>query len=138
MTELCMWSVLVLSSIYDFVKKKIPVLILGVGGVVAMVATWYRSPGAYEWVLDMMPGFILLLLAAVSREKIGYGDGLLILVLGLMEGWKSCLIGVVVALFLVSGCSIFLLILKKVTVKTEVAFTPFLLVAHMLLALSVG
>lgn len=72
----------------------------------------------------LFPGGLLLLLAILSKESIGYGDGIAVLVLGLWTGgWFT--LTVVCAGIMLSGIWGMICILRK---KTDpIPFIPFLL-----------
>ena len=67
-----------------------------------------------------------ILLSFVSRQSVGYGDGLLLLCAGPALGAGVAVMGMIAAVFacgLVSGA---LLIFKKVGKKAQMPFVPFL------------
>lgn len=130
MEQVGMWLLLSVSSIYDLTRKRIPVLLLGLGGALCIASMWRQTGGGYSWAADIAPGFGMLLLAAASREKIGYGDGFIVIILGLLEGGALCFASLCLALLLVSVCSVVLLAVGKVTAGTEIPFIPFILAAH--------
>ena len=86
-----------------------------------------------EVVLSFVPGTIFLLVGKVSKEKIGYGDGWLFLIiacwLGMRETWELWQ----VSLFLCSLFSFVILLAKKINSKHCMPFIPFVWLAHLLL-----
>ncbi len=80
---------------------------------------YYALPG-------MLPGMMLILLAKATGEKIGYGDGAVVILLGLFCGMIFTVFTVGVA-FLISG--IYALILLGKGRKDTMPFLPFLLAA---------
>lgn len=76
--------------------------------------------------LDMLPGILTLSIAYLSGEMIGIGDGLIILFLGSVLGYRLTLLTMFLS-FVISGVmSLILLTIKKVTKKSEIPFVPFL------------
>ena len=76
--------------------------------------------------LSLLPGGLLLFLSFITREGIGYGDGLIILAAGPALGFCDLLTTLMTAIILSGLFSGLLLILKKVKRKTRIAFAPFL------------
>lgn len=81
-------------------------------------------------------GMILLGIGFLSREAIGYGDGIAVAVLGIWLGFAENLQTVLLA-FVLSGVAGGILILtKRKSGKDSIPFIPFLLAAHLLIMLS--
>jgi len=75
-------------------------------------------------------GGFFALLVLVSREKwMGRGDIYLGVILGLMLGYPQVLVGLFSAFTLGALFSIILLSLKKTTLKAQIAFGPFVILA---------
>lgn len=72
----------------------------------------------------IFPGMLLLTLSLLSREGIGYGDGAVVMVLGLWIGMKYTLMVVCVGIFAAGIYSLFCLIRKS---RSPFPFIPFLL-----------
>lgn len=111
----------------DIRWKKIPVMavvIFGLLSVLYFVAGERAAPenGMY----CMMPGMLLLLLSLVTGEKIGYGDGAAVLILGLCTGAVFCVETVCVGVIM-SGIYSLYKIIKKC--NQPIPFLPFLLAA---------
>ena len=66
-----------------------------------------------------------------NNQKIGYGDSLLIIVLGTFLGMWKLLILLLGAFGLAAAVSILLMIKRKFTRKSMIPFVPFLTVAYM-------
>lgn len=84
------------------------------------------------WFGGILLGAALLFLAFVTREEIGYGDGWLVLVMGMSLGLKFSFLSFLLALgisALVGGC---LLIFRKVRRNYRLPFAPFLLAGSVL------
>ena len=70
---------------------------------------------------------IFLIISVVTREKIGYGDSLVFLAIGLIIGGEKCVVIIFWSFLLCSIFSLVTIILKKTTFKSTVAFMPFVL-----------
>ena len=72
----------------------------------------------------LMPGCVLLLLSAITKESIGFGDGVVVMTLGLwIGGWFTMLVVCIGMLF--AGIYGGICLIRKR--KEPIAFVPFLL-----------
>lgn len=119
-------------SILDVRSRRVPVWLLAFGGVI--VALTARQCGNVKECFDLLKGMgpgVLLLAAAFVTRKVGYGDGIVLLLLGMMsEGKGAMLFGT--SLFLISVFSILLLALRKAKRDTRIPYLPFLAVAWLI------
>lgn len=92
-----------------------------------------KSIGMEEIMISLIPGSLLLVWGKVSKEKIGYGDGFLFLILGMcLEGvkvWYLCQL----AFFLSAVYSVFMMGRKRLSRESKFAFVPFLLISYLVL-----
>lgn len=125
---------LFLEGIRDLRKHKVSmimVVVVGIiGGVLQINSIRENGMGILS---GIFVGIILLLLAKITREKIGYGDGWIFVVTGVYLGFRDNIYLLLLALFLASLVSIFLLAIKKVNGKTELPFVSFMLPSYLLL-----
>ncbi|MBQ7919615.1 MAG: prepilin peptidase [Lachnospiraceae bacterium] len=119
---------LVILSIRDIRRKEFSVgAILGGLGVGLV-----RGAIKGEWVpvlLGIIPGMLLILMGFLTREKVGYGDGVLLIIVGLIMGWPGSLVVYILAQFGVLFYAILLLVIKHVSRDVQIPFAPFLTVA---------
>ena len=80
----------------------------------------------------IVPGCVLLMIGKITRQEIGYGDGILLLVCGLCLGWKDAILLFVSGLFLMFPASLVLLLSGRADRRAELPFAPFLLVSYLL------
>lgn len=80
----------------------------------------------------LLPGAGLLLLGRITRQSIGYGDGLLLLICGLYLGGKEACVLFVTGLLVLFPVSLGLLISGQAQRKTQLPFAPCLLAAYLL------
>jgi leader peptidase (prepilin peptidase)/N-methyltransferase len=122
--------ILLAAAFCDIRKKEISLLFIVSCGAVSLLriaVSFYEGAADPKDVLvSMIPGAILLLTALVTREGVGYGDGLLLLFAGPALGGTSAVLGAVAALFASGLFSGLLLTLKKAGRKTRLPFVPFL------------
>lgn len=91
------------------------------------------SEGAYrDWhvVLRFVPGLVCLGLGWLTKEGIGYGDGLMLLCLGCFLSLQQLLSVCLSALTLAGIAAMLLLLVFHKGRKTEIPFVPFLLAGY--------
>lgn len=119
---------LALHAVCDILTKKIPLvgtILLGVAGIAIQII---RHEFYSEAFLALIPGVICLLLAWLSREQVGYGDGALILAIGCYLDWGSMLGLCMLALSLAGLYALILVVVLKKGKNYEIPFAPFLFV----------
>lgn len=83
----------------------------------------------------MLIGGILLMIALVSRESIGIGDGLLFIATGTFLNFTQNLALLFGALLLIGIFSVICLLIKKKGRNDRVALVPFVLIAYVVFIL---
>ncbi len=121
-------GILLLSfGISDWRKKAVPIMHLIVGGILTLVVIfiWNENP-IYFYISALMPGIGLILLAFLTKDKLGYADGITVLLVGALRGLVLCLQSLMLALFLLMCVFGVLIACKKADRKTKLPFIPFL------------
>lgn len=114
-------------AFFDIKRKEIPVLLIMIFGIVSIILVGISDNPDWMMILySLIPGAALLTLSLCTRESIGYGDGFVVLVLGVLLGLSKCLSCVFLGFFLLSACSLLLLVLRKVNGKSRIPYMPFL------------
>ena len=125
-------SILLVQSVYDMRKKLLPLWITLVGAAVGIIILFLEGKVTLYGCLGIIPGILCLVYARVSREVIGYGDGLLIGMMGIYLP-ISKLISCLMWAFLMAGIlGLYLLVTKKKQRKQTIPFVPFLFVGFVL------
>lgn len=118
-------------GILDARYKRIPLWLIGIGvpaaAVIAARELLGGEPEATELVVLLIPG-IILLLAGVTK-KAGYGDGMVLLLLGVMNMGEGIMRIFLLSLSLMSSLAVIMLILRKVKKETRLPYLPFLALA---------
>lgn len=129
---------LLLLTGYDIRYKTIPVIpVIVMGGMLLTYRVW-NGTGWMELLGGCLPGVIFLLISLLTREKIGSGDGLVLLALGCGFAIEE-VVGIVgMALFFAAIVAIVLLVVKKASRKTEIPFVPFLFLGFLVTAVVTG
>lgn len=135
----CVGCLLLMGSISDIRTRKISVKLLLLFGILAIsyhvFLKIFRVGEGIEllfYLMAVIPGAAMIGLAKVSRESIGYGDGYLLVVIGLFLGIKRTIVILTGALFITALSSMWLLVGKRAGLKKELPFIPALLAAFLL------
>ena len=118
---------LTVCAIEDWYTKKITVLWPVTGMTIAVVIR--LSDGsffAWEYWIGVLIGMLLFLLAIVSREQIGKGDGLVLAVCGFCLGWKQTLSLVLGAMIMFLIVGVMSIVYRNKSRNTVMAYLPFL------------
>lgn len=81
-------------------------------------------------IIAMLPGMILLIVSMITKQQIGYGDGMIILIMGLYIDIDDILSIVLSSFLLSSIAAIILMMVFKKKKNFEMAFSPFLLIGY--------
>lgn len=76
--------------------------------------------------LSLLPGIILLTISLITRQSIGYGDGIVFMTTGAGVGSEYIVLLVFISFVLSSVYALFL-ITKRKSGKTAIPFVPFIL-----------
>lgn len=121
-----------IGSYFDLKEQRLPLWFLlsfGLGGLLFNLLFPYQS--LKEFLIGMIVGSMFLLAGWVSRESIGYGDGIGLMVLGGMEGIQR-MIPVIFGAFLLSAVfGMWKLVGRRESRESTMPFFPFLLIAWM-------
>lgn len=80
-----------------------------------------------ELLICLIPGALLMLLALLSRQSIGYGDGLIVMAIGMTFGIGKLAVGIAIALFTSGIMSIFLITIRRAKRNEIFPFVPFIM-----------
>ena len=132
MMKWVMILMMLVHSITDIKYKKVIGQLL-FGGVCVGLLFWSFEIGNGMWentrLFALCPGIFLLLLAKITREAIGYGDGWILVMLGFFYKWEE-LCGILMGAFLLATIvALFLLWVFRKQRTYEIPFVPFLTVA---------
>lgn len=82
--------------------------------------------------LALIPGLVLIIMAFLLKEKIGYGDGLVMMITGMTMGFYKAVNILCIAFLLSAVCSVILLSIKKADRNTKLPFIPFITAAEVI------
>ena len=120
---------LVILAVIDAKKKEFPFIICCTGLIPAVLCLWSRSEiDILSLLYGLIPGVVLLAIAVLSNEKVGFGDAIVLLLMGLALPFRQAYLAIVIAFVLAFVVAVFLLLFKKANKNTRMAFVPFLTV----------
>lgn len=126
-------------SIVDIRSRKIPIWLLAAGGVLAagFQIIWGELPGILI-ILGGMVGLVFLAVSKATGEDFGYGDSILIGILGIYLGLWNLLCLLAAAFLFAAGAAMVALIRRKFRRKTLLPFVPFLGIGYVAVLLLGG
>ncbi len=123
-------------ALRDCRYKKIPLIPVGVLFVLGIIYQIIAGESSFPQVmLSLLPGLLLLLTAKLSRQAVGYGDGLVFIAAGTFLGLFATLFLALFSLILSALAGAFLMIFKKYHGKDTMPFLPFVLGGYICLLL---
>lgn len=128
--EIVLFLFLGVCAVFDGFSRRIPLAVVWTG---MLTAACLRISGAMgetslvAAVLSLIPGAGFFLLSFLTREKVGYGDGWTLLMIGLFVGVYRCFLILFVGLMAESAIAIVLMAVGKIKRDREIPFLPFLL-----------
>lgn len=133
---LTIWLLVI--SAMDIRSRRVPLWLLATGGgMAALRFAGGLQSGSASWaavLIGVLPGTLLLLMGALWK-KVGYGDGMVAVILGMWtENGKGFLV-FGVSLFLAAVWSLALLGMGKAGRNAKIPYLPFLTAAWMLVCL---
>ena len=132
-TEIFLGIFLFICSITDLRKREIKPVVLIVFGIMASVFyVLFKPVCLYEEAAGIVIGLFFVGLHFITDEKIGLGDGLLMIVTGIFLGGRQNASLIMIAMLLSAVYSIVFLMIKKADKKTSFAFVPFVFAAFLI------
>lgn len=130
---------LLILAAFDIRSRRIPVWILTTGGIGVMIYRCIRRELPLElYVLGALVGGMFLVISKVTKEGFGYGDSLLILIIGIGVGFWD-LISLLVFSFAGSAVvAAVALVIGKFQRKMTLPFVPFLGMGYFLVRIAGG
>jgi leader peptidase (prepilin peptidase) / N-methyltransferase len=115
----------------DLKDKQIRILPVVFIGVLGFFIRCVLNCDVMDGLLGTVIGMLLLLIGKITRQSIGYGDGLVFISIGMLIGIKQVTMVLFASLLLAFIYSIVLLIFKKVRRKTSFPFVPFIFLSYL-------
>lgn len=128
--ELLLFMFLAVCAVFDGLYRQIPLVVVWLGMLTAVclqICGVMGEGGLFAVALSLIPGLGFFLLSFFSGEKVGYGDGWTLLMIGLFLGAYRCFLALLAGLLAESAAVMVLLMFKKIQRDREIPFVPFLL-----------
>lgn len=123
----------------DVRRRKLSLRILILGGGAALIYQLFCGTDSLgEIALGGSVGVCFLIIGKVTGEKIGYGDGITILILGIYLGIWELLEVLAGTFFLLAVTGMICLVGKRFSRKQTLPFCPFLTAGYMIFLLCKG
>ena len=122
-------------SLYDLKTRRLPGLsiILGLVSVV-LIRIAFKGQPATSYLAAMVVGILFIAVSYITKEKIGYGDSLIILFIGILLGFENLLFIVFTALVMSAVTGVAMIMIKGFKRNLSLPFVPFMFAAFLLLA----
>ena len=134
MGQLLLLGMFGLGAYWDWKEKKIYVYLPLVAGIFGIVLHLFNQEYTWkEMICGMMIGVVVLLIAWMSRESIGVGDGMILTASGIYLGFWGNLELLMIALLFAGVTALCLIVARRKGRKDKLPFVPFLLVAYLFL-----
>ncbi len=142
-----LFSILIVISVYDFRHKIIPDRLVYIFSLVSLMSVFinqniigglFIKPTLNDISIGPLLALPFVLIWLLSKGKwMGLGDAKLILGLGWMLGFDKGIAAIILAFWIGSIVSLFVMFLskKKVGLKTEIPFAPFLILSSLIVFL---
>ncbi len=122
--------ILLTSSFEDLREKRISILFPVAELILSLAYSGYLwTLGEFSirtLLFDMLPGTMMLAVSVMTGMELGTGDGLMALTIGPLFGFCDMSVAIMLSFLFSSAGSIILLVSKKVSLKSHLAFLPYL------------
>ncbi len=128
--EILLFLFLGACAVCDGVKKEIPLVLVWLGMTAAAVLHVQGMIAGGTWLtiaLSILPGVMFWILSFITGEKVGYGDGWMLIMIGLFVGLWKCFLILLAGLVIESVAVLVLLAARRISRDRQVPFGPFLL-----------
>lgn len=128
--KIILFLFLTVCALWDAMKKEVPLAVVWAGMITAVllhVAGLMEKGNWFTLGISLLPGAMFWGISFMTREKVGYGDGWVLVMIGLFAGFSKCLQILLIGLVIESMVLLVLLAFHKVQKDGEVPFVPFLL-----------
>lgn len=130
--EIWQWAILVIiltpSTILDIKKHEINLWLVTVGLLTGILLRTLLCgmPGLGHFIVPLIPGIIMIIVACLAKGCIGIGDGLMCLFLGSVLSFTAVIISIFSGFLVASAFGMIMLLFKKMNRKSEMPFIPFM------------
>lgn len=138
MQQMILLGMLGIYAIEDFWRKTVSVRYLPVFALIGIVLHLYlKDMTVLGMIFGMLSGTAVLGLSLLTRESIGKGDGILLIVTGIFLGGVDNFELLCISLFYAALFSFIMLLTGIYKKNQEIPFVPFLFLGYMTMLLTV-
>lgn len=130
MKEIILGIWLGIQGVMDFKYKEIPLWFTLLGGVVGIVICVREERTVFEVLVSCLPGLVVIFFSWMTKEIIGYGDGIVLLVMGFYLSLSQVLSIGMFAVFIAGIVALILLTIFQKRGSYRIPFIPFLTLAY--------
>lgn len=130
MKEIILGIWLGIQGVMDFKYKEIPLWFTLLGGVVGIVICVREERTVFEVLVSCLPGLVVIFFSWMTKEIIGYGDGIVLLVMGFYLSLSQVLSVGMFAVFIAGIVALILLTVFQKKGSYRIPFIPFLTLAY--------
>jgi len=130
--DVFMLMVLIYMAVSDFRYKEISQWVLVPAILAAGLIRYFSGMDMMDGMTGALTGVAVLLAAKFTRQAVGYGDGAVILFLGMCLGWRKSLSVLLMTLLMISAAGILMLGFGKIHKKTRWPMVPWLLLSSVI------
>ncbi len=128
MVHFCIFILLLLNSFLDLKKQEISLWSLAVFGILGVfLNVWISYQSIWEVAGGIGVGIFLLMVAFLTKEAVGFGDGLLLCVTGIYLGFWENVSFFFIGLLLCALLALVCLLFHKRQLSDRFPLVPFLL-----------
>lgn len=124
-------SGLLINGVLDLKTKQISLWVTTIYGAVGILWQIYFGTMTWEFAFSLVPGILCLLAAWATKERVGYGDGYLLIATGCYLGWEDMLLLCMMAVISAGIWALILCVLFHKGKDYEIPFVPFMLIGYM-------
>lgn len=127
---------LVINTVLDISHQEVSVkLCLGISILGSFILLITGAKNIWQLALGLIPGLFIMLVSIISRGRIGMGDGIIIMAMGILWGLESVFASLFLGMCMVGTISSIMLVTGKWRISKKIPFVPFLSAASAILAL---
>ena len=132
MREVILAIVLIALAIFDLKYKEIPLLPVAIGGCIGAVFCFMEEQNIMVVIAACLPGIMMLVFSRLAGEVMGYGDGIVLLLMGVFVTLDKILFITCIAFCFAGGVALILFVFFQKKGKYRLPFIPFLCASYLL------
>ena len=130
MKEIVLAVWLGIAGVVDWKYKVIPLWLSIPGGIIGIGFCVIESRSMENIVVSCLFGMAALLISKLTNEVIGYGDGIVFLIMGLFLSWDRLTFIGILAFIIAGMVALVLLVVFRKNGRCRMPFLPFLAMSY--------